>query len=78
MRVLALLLLAGLGLFGQTLTTEELKKHLKDPKKLFFLDVREPKEIQELGSVEGYENIPLSELEKRMSEVPKDKLIVTL
>jgi rhodanese-related sulfurtransferase len=78
MRVLTFLLFLGASLFGQTMTTEELEKHLQDKKKIFLLDVREPKEIEELGSVEGYVNIPLGELEKRMSEIPKDKLIITL
>jgi rhodanese-related sulfurtransferase len=78
MRILAWLLLASLTLCGQSLTTEELEKYLKDGKNIFFLDVREPKEIEELGSVKGYVNIPVGELEKRLKEVPKDKLIITL
>jgi hypothetical protein len=44
---------------------------------VFFLDVREPKELEELGTFEGYVNIPLGQLEKRLSEVPKDKAIIT-
>ena len=83
MRILAAwLLLAGFSLMGQTptpsLSTEELEKYLKDKKKIFLLDVREPKEIAELGSVKGYVNIPLGQLESRLNEVPKDKLIITL
>lgn len=78
MRTLACLLLACFSLLGQNLSTEELEKHLKDRKNIFFLDVREPKEIQELGSVKGYVNIPVGELEKRLNEVPKNKLIITL
>jgi len=78
MKKLLTLLLFGLSAFGQNITTEELEKYLKDGKNIFFLDVREPKEIAELGSVEGYVNIPLGELEKRLKEVPKDKLVVTL
>ena len=78
MRTLTLLLFAGFSLLGQSLTTDELEKYLKDGKKIFFLDVREPKEIQELGSVKGYVNIPLGQLESRLKEVPKDKLIITL
>ena len=78
MRTLALLLLAGFSLAGQSLSTEELEQHLKDRKNIFFLDVREPKEIEELGSVEGYVNIPVGQLEARLKEVPKDKLIITL
>ena len=59
------------------LTDAELEKLLKDEKNLFFLDVREPKEIQELGSIKGYVNIPMGQLESRLSEIPKDKLIIT-
>jgi rhodanese-related sulfurtransferase len=62
---------------AQNISTEDLEKYLKD-KKVFFLDVREPQEIKELGSVPGYVNIPLGQLEKRLNEIPKDKLIVTL
>ena len=45
--------------------------------KVFFLDVREPKELEEFGSYEGYVNIPMSQLESRLSEIPKDKPILT-
>ncbi len=44
---------------------------------MFFLDVREPKEIEELGTLEGYHNIPGGELEKRLGELPTDRLILT-
>jgi rhodanese-related sulfurtransferase len=44
---------------------------------VFFLDVREPKELAELGTFEGYVNIPLGQIEKRLSEIPKDKAIIT-
>ena len=42
-----------------------------------LLDVREPKEIEELGSYEGSINIPITQLEKRLGELPKDKTILT-
>ena len=57
---------------------DELSKLLEQPGKVFFLDVREPSEIEKLGSVKGYVNIPMSQLAGRLGEVPKDKLIVTL
>jgi hypothetical protein len=57
-------------------SAEEIDKYIQE-KKVFFLDVREPKEIEELGTLEGYYNIPIDELEKRLSEVPKDRLILT-
>jgi predicted sulfurtransferase len=44
---------------------------------VFFLDVREPRELAELGTFEGYVNIPLGQLEKRLNEIPKDKPIIT-
>lgn len=59
------------------LTPDELKALLEKNPKLFFLDVREPKEIEMLGTMRGYVNIPLSQLEKRVSEIPKERLVVT-
>jgi rhodanese-related sulfurtransferase len=44
---------------------------------VLLLDVREPREIEELGAYEGYVNIPLSQLEKRLGELPRDKAILT-
>jgi len=75
--VFALALLAC-GQATKQIDADELAKLLEQPGKVFFLDVREPEEIAKLGSVKGYVNIPLGQLEKRMGEVPKDKLIVTL
>ena len=50
---------------------------LLDAGKVFFLDVREPKELEELGTLEGYVNIPLGQVEKRLAEIPRDKAIIT-
>lgn len=63
---------------NKEINSEQLAKLLEDPSKIFFLDVREPSEISTLGSVKGYVNIPMSQLEARLKEVPKDKVIVTL
>jgi rhodanese-related sulfurtransferase len=57
--------------------TDQLKKMAKS-KKSFLLDVREPKELQELGTLKGAKNIPMGEVEKRLAEVPKDKKVVLL
>jgi rhodanese-related sulfurtransferase len=65
------------GTAPKTISADELSKLLEE-KKVFFLDVREPEEIKQLGSVEGYVNIPLGQLESRLKEIPRDKLIVTL
>jgi hypothetical protein len=55
---------------------EDIDSVMQD-KNVFFLDVREPKEIAELGSYEGYVNIPMSQLESRLGELPKDRPILT-
>ena len=44
---------------------------------VFLLDVRNPEEIEEVGTVEGYTNIPIDELEARLDELPKDRPILT-
>ena len=44
---------------------------------VFLLDVRNPDELEELGTVEGYVNIPIDELAGRLDEVPKDRKILT-
>ena len=58
------------------LTADEIKE-LMDKKDVFYLDVREPKELQDEGLIKGAVNIPLGQLEARLSEVPKDKLIIS-
>jgi rhodanese-related sulfurtransferase len=44
---------------------------------VFFLDVREPKEVEALGTLDGYVNIPLGQIEKRIAEIPKDSAVIT-
>lgn len=58
------------------LNADQLKK-LLEQKKVFFLDVREPKELEELGTIKGYVNIPLGQLEQRLNQIPRDALVVT-
>jgi predicted sulfurtransferase len=55
---------------------KDIKELLRDGD-LLFLDVREPQEIEELGTIEGYMNIPVDQLEGRLDEVPRDKPILT-
>ncbi len=52
-------------------------ERVQEVQKPFFLDVREPEEIRETGSLEGYVNIPLGELEHRLDEIPRDRPILT-
>lgn len=56
--------------------TEDIDSVMQDGK-VFFLDVREPKELEEFGSYEGYVNIPMSQLGSRLGEIPKDRPILT-
>ena len=44
---------------------------------IFLLDVREPSELEELGTVKGYVNIPINQLADRLDELPRDKPILT-
>jgi 3-mercaptopyruvate sulfurtransferase SseA len=55
---------------------EDIDKALAEGKVL-LLDVREPRELEELGTIPDSVNIPLGQLEKRLAEVPKDRLILT-
>ena len=77
----ALLLPAGTSLLAQEkpqrIELDDVKKRLDQKQDMFFLDVREPNEIEELGSLKGYVNIPLGQVEARLSEIPKDRFIVT-
>jgi rhodanese-related sulfurtransferase/DNA-binding transcriptional ArsR family regulator len=59
----------------EELTKEELWQRLKRKDKLVVLDVR-PREEYEAGHIPGAVSIPLSELKKRMKELPKNKQIV--
>jgi len=81
--LLLVCLSAGVTLLAQeastkkTIDADELSR-LVEQKKVYFIDVRESGEIKQLGSVPGYVNIPLGQIESRLKEIPKDKLIVTL
>ena len=58
------------------ITPEQLIDVFKDSN-VFLLDVRGPEEIEEVGTVEGYTNIPIDQLEARLDELPRDRPILT-
>ena len=60
----------------QRVDADEIDELLADGKVL-FLDVREPKELEDLGTIEGSINIPIGQLEERLDELPKDRAILT-
>jgi rhodanese-related sulfurtransferase len=62
---------------NKKLTPEELDQHVKAGK-YFLLDVRTLEELKKFGSVKGYHHIPLQDLEKRYSEIPKTAEVVTM
>ena len=61
-----------------TVLVEELHQRLQEPPPApFILDVREPWEYAE-GHVPGAQLVPLSELEERVGEVPRDRPILSI
>ena len=54
----------------------DLKSRLDGGENVYLLDVRRPDELVEHGAIEGYVNIPIDELEGRISEIPKDGKVV--
>jgi rhodanese-related sulfurtransferase len=63
---------------AHVLSREELDKLLAQPGKVLVIDVRRPDEVSEIGGLPVYLSIQASDLEKSLSWIPKDRLIVTL
>ena len=68
------------NLFGRAdgVSTAEVREKLKEdgPARILLLDVREPREYEQ-GHLPGAVNIPLSRLAGRLSEVDRDRPVVT-
>ena len=79
----AALTVAMLGCQKRAAEEEQMRVEAKDIDRVLaeadalLLDVREPEEIRELGTLEGYLNIPIDQLESRLDEIPRDKTILT-
>lgn len=59
---------------SNSLTMEQFKEKLKNDKELIVLDVRTPQELSgPLGKIENSINIPVQELESRITELEKYK-----
>lgn len=54
-----------------TISVEDLKRLRDEKKKHFLLDVREPSE-HETARIEGATLIPMSEVPKRVNDLPRD------
>jgi len=66
------------SLFGkpvETINARKLEEKLKNGKKPFVLDVRQPDEYR-AGHIAGAKLIPLGELRNRMNELPQNREIV--
>ncbi|REE91510.1 rhodanese-related sulfurtransferase [Paenibacillus taihuensis] len=58
----------------KNLMPDQFQNELKSNQKKILIDVREPMELQQ-GYIPGAINIPLSQMKKRLSEIPKDRKI---
>lgn len=60
----------------ETISADELKQLADSGEDFVLLDVRGLEEIQRNGTLPGFLNIPVTEVGKRIGEVPKDKPII--
>lgn len=60
---------------NSNLNAPDAKARIDDKQPLLILDVRQPNEFQ-AGHIAGAKLIPLSELQRRMNELPKDTEIL--
>jgi len=63
---------------AHVLTREELDKLLAQPRSLLVIDVRRPDEVSRIGGLPVYLSIQLSDLEKSLAWIPKERSIVTV
>ncbi|WAH36440.1 rhodanese-like domain-containing protein [Alicyclobacillus dauci] len=62
----------------KSVNIEDLKELLKNKSSgIQFIDVREPGEFRS-GHVQGFKNISLSQIHKRLGEIPQDKPVVLM
>jgi rhodanese-related sulfurtransferase len=59
------------------LTPDELGAMLAECGDKVLIDVRDPVQIRQKGTIQGHINIPFKDLEQRIGELPKDKKIIT-
>jgi rhodanese-related sulfurtransferase len=63
---------------AHVLSVAELDKLLAQPGKILVIDVRRPDEVSSVGGLPVYLSIQLSDLEKSLAWIPKDREIVTV
>src|SRR6266851_5138332 len=63
---------------AKVLNRAELDNLLSRPDRVLLLDLRRPDEVSTNGGFPVYLSIQIGELEKHLSEIPKDRVIVTI
>ena len=63
---------------AKILSRAELDQLLLRPDRILLLDLRRPDEVSAIGGFPVYLSIQIGELEKHLSEIPKDRVIVTV
>jgi len=63
---------------AKVLNRAELDDLLTHPDRVLLLDLRRPDEVSTIGGFPVYLSIQIGELEKHLSEIPKDRVIVTV
>jgi rhodanese-related sulfurtransferase len=63
---------------ARVLNRAELDGLLSHPERVLLLDLRRPDEISTIGGFAVYLSIQIGDLEKHLSEIPKDRVIVTV
>ncbi|NDI35883.1 rhodanese-like domain-containing protein [Chengkuizengella sediminis] len=59
----------------KTLNTTDFSEALNGNKSIILIDVREPHELK-TGHIKDAVNIPLSQIRKRLDEIPEDKTVM--
>jgi rhodanese-related sulfurtransferase len=59
----------------ENLSAEQVRERLKNTNEYVFVDVREAHEYKQ-GHIQGFKNIPLSQLTQRLREIDRDKAVI--
>jgi len=63
---------------AKILKRAELDELLSHPDRVLLIDLRRPDEVSKIGGFPVYLSIQIGELDKHLSEIPKDRVIVTV